>query len=188
MKVLVIDNYDSFVYNLVQYLTELGCQVVVRKNGEIELNEAALFQKILISPGPGLPSEAGKVMEIIEQLAPSKSILGVCLGHQAIGELFGAELSQLQKVNHGVASLAQIVDKDEKLFEGLPSRIEVGLYHSWTVSKHNFPNQLKITSIDSYGNVLSLCHKNYDVRGVQFHPESVMTTYGKQIMKNWIKS
>lgn len=187
-QILVIDNYDSFVYNLVHYLEEFDCEVTVKRNDEIELEEAERFDKILLSPGPGIPNEAGKMMEIIQKFAPTKSIFGVCLGQQAIGEVFGGKLDNLDQVYHGVATYSIVKTPDEILFKNVPSHFEIGRYHSWVVSKNNFPDELEITSVDENGQIMSLRHRTYDVRGVQFHPESILTPYGKKIIENWVNS
>ncbi len=187
MNVLVIDNYDSFVYNLVHYLEELGCTVTVVRNDRFVMEMVSDFDKILLSPGPGIPDEAGLLKEVIANYAPEKSILGVCLGQQAIGEVFGGVIENLEEVYHGVATTAKITAEDEVLFQGLPGEIEIGRYHSWVVSHNNFPDVLEITSVDENGQIMSLRHKEYDVRGVQFHPESVLTPHGKAIIKNWIE-
>lgn len=186
-KILVIDNYDSFVYNLVHYLEEFDCEVTVRRNDQIELSEVKSFDKILLSPGPGIPSEAGKMMEIIREFASSKSILGVCLGQQAIGEVFGGKLENLDDVFHGVATFSIVKVSDEPLFQNIPTHFEIGRYHSWVVSRENFPDELEITSVDENGQIMALRHRNYDVRGVQFHPESILTPNGKKIIENWVK-
>jgi anthranilate synthase component 2 len=188
MKILVIDNYDSFVYNLVHYLEELDCEVTVKRNDQFSLEEVELYDKILLSPGPGIPDEAGMLKEVIRRYAPSKSILGVCLGQQAIGEVFGGKLENLSHVFHGVATQANILVADEPLFQSLDDQIEIGRYHSWVVSKENLPEVLEITSEDENGQIMSLRHRTYDVRGVQFHPESVLTPKGKQIIQNWVTS
>lgn len=185
-KVLVIDNYDSFVYNLVHYLEEFGCEVTVKRNDEVELNEVEAFDKILLSPGPGIPSEAGKMMTIIEKFAPTKSIFGVCLGQQAIGEAFGGKLENLEKVYHGVAAFAISNVDDEPLFRFVPKYFEVGRYHSWVVSNEDFPGVLEITSVDDNGQIMSLRHREFDVKGVQFHPESILTPQGKRMIQNWV--
>ncbi|MBL7560423.1 aminodeoxychorismate/anthranilate synthase component II [Olleya sp. YSTF-M6] len=187
MKVLVIDNYDSFTYNLVHYLEDLNCEVTVKRNDKLTLDEVDAFQKIVLSPGPGIPDEAGLLKQIIKTYAPTKSILGVCLGQQAIGEVFGGSLINLQHVYHGIATDVNITVDDEVLFKNMDKTIEVGRYHSWVVDA-NLPDQLEATSFDSNGQVMSLRHKVYDVRGVQYHPESVLTPNGKQILKNWINS
>lgn len=188
MKILVIDNYDSFVYNLVHYLEELDCEVIVKRNDQFHLEEAAAFDKILLSPGPGIPDEAGLLKSLIKAYAGKKSILGVCLGQQAIGEVFGGQLTNLAKVFHGVATKASIIVNDEPLFKGFPSEIEIGRYHSWVVSHEQFPEVLEITSVDDNNQIMSLRHREFDLRGVQFHPESVLTPLGKQMIKNWIES
>ena len=185
-KIVVIDNYDSFTYNLVHYLEDLNCEVTVFRNDEFYIDELKPFDKILLSPGPGIPDEAGLLKEVIKTYAPTKSILGVCLGQQAIGEVFGGSLLNLEKVYHGVATKVSITVPDEVLFNGLEQEIEVGRYHSWVVSKEDFPEVLEITSIDGNGEVMSLRHKTYDVRGVQYHPESVLTPDGKKILQNWV--
>ena len=185
-NIVIIDNYDSFTYNLVHYLDDLNCSVSVFRNDEFELDELEKFDKILLSPGPGLPSEAGLLKEVIVKYATTKSILGICLGQQAIGEVFGGSLINLSKVYHGIASKVQIIVRDEPLFNGLENEIEVGRYHSWVISKENFPPDLEITSIDENGEVMSIRHKTYDIKGLQYHPESVLTPQGKKILENWI--
>lgn len=184
--ILVIDNYDSFTYNLVHYLEDLDCEVTVYRNDEFELTEVEKFDKILLSPGPGVPDEAGLLKQVIEKYAPTKSILGVCLGQQAIGEVFGGQLTNLEKVYHGVATNVQLTNPDEVLFRDLPQEFEVGRYHSWVVANEDFPSDLEITSVDANGQIMSLKHKTYDVRGVQYHPESVLTPLGKKILENWV--
>lgn len=186
-KILVIDNYDSFTYNLVHYLEDLDCEVTVYRNDEFELDEIAHFDKILLSPGPGIPDEAGLLKQVIQQYGPTKSIFGVCLGQQAIGEVYGGTLSNLDKVYHGVATKVTKAVNDELLFEGLENEFEVGRYHSWVVDA-NLPDCLEATSFDENGQLMSLRHKTYDVRGVQFHPESVLTPNGKEMLENWVKS
>lgn len=185
ITVLVIDNYDSFVYNLVHYLEELDCEVTVRRNDEISLEEIAQYDKILLSPGPGIPEEAGLLKAIVKEYAPLKSILGVCLGQQAIGEVFGGRLINLESVYHGVATKVTKSVIDENLFHGIEDEFEVGRYHSWVVER-NLPECLEATSHDENGQVMSLRHREYDVRGVQFHPESVLTPDGKKMIRNWI--
>ena len=187
MKIIVIDNYDSFTYNLVHYLEDLNAEVTVYRNDEFELSELEKFDKILLSPGPGIPDEAGLLKQVIQKYAPTKSILGICLGLQAIGEVFGGTLSNLDKVYHGVATNVKTVVDDEILFEGLGKEFEVGRYHSWVVDA-SLPDVLEATSYDENGQVMSLRHKKYDVRGVQFHPESVLTPNGKKMLENWVKS
>lgn len=184
-KVLVIDNYDSFVYNLVHFLEELGCIVSVKRNDQINIEEIKEYDKILLSPGPGIPDEAGLLKKIITEYAPSKSILGVCLGQQAIGEVFGAKLINLEQPYHGVATNITQNKKDEVLFNGLTKKIIVGRYHSWVVDD-DLPECLEATSYDEQGNIMSLQHKEFDVRGVQFHPESILTPDGKKMLENWI--
>lgn len=186
-KVLVIDNYDSFTYNLVHYLEDLNCKVSAKRNDKLTLDEVKPFDKLVLSPGPGIPDEAGLLKSIIEAYAKTKSILGVCLGQQAIAEVFGGTLINLTHVYHGVSTPISIVVDDEPLFKGLGKNIEVGRYHSWVVNS-NLPEVLEATSFDDNGQVMSLRHKIYDVKGVQFHPESVLTPQGKQILKNWLES
>ena len=187
MKILLFDNYDSFTYNLLHILKELGADVEVHRNDKISLEEIERFDKILLSPGPGIPEEAGILLPLIRRYAPTKSILGVCLGEQAIGEAFGATLINLTDVHHGVCSDIRIVAKDP-IFEGLEPGIRVGRYHSWAVSKENFPDCLEITAVDTEeGQIMGLRHREYNVRGIQFHPESVLTPKGKTIIENWLK-
>ncbi|MGK0427614.1 MAG: anthranilate synthase component 2 [Ulvibacter sp.] len=188
MKILVIDNYDSFVYNLVHYLEELDCEVTVIRNDRFHIDEVEEYDKILLSPGPGIPDEAGLLKEVIKKYATSKSMLGVCLGQQAIGEVFGGSIENLSEVFHGVATKAIITVDDEPLFKGLEKEIEVGRYHSWVVSKKGFPNVLEVTAVDESDQIMALRHRTLDIRGVQFHPESVLTPQGKQIIKNWIEN
>jgi len=186
-KILVIDNYDSFTYNLVHYLEDLDCEVTVYRNDEFEMEDIAHFDKILLSPGPGIPEEAGLLKQVIQHYGTTKSIFGVCLGQQAIGEVYGGTLSNLDKVYHGVATNVTKAVDDELLFEGLENEFEVGRYHSWVVDA-NLPDCLEATSFDENGQVMSLRHKTYDVRGVQFHPESVLTPNGKRMLENWVKA
>ena len=183
----MIDNYDSFTYNLVHYLEDLDCNVTVVRNDKLALDDVEPFDKIVLSPGPGIPDEAGLLKPIIERFAPTKSILGVCLGQQAIGEVFGGSLINLEEVYHGVSTKVTITVSDEPLFKGLEKEIEVGRYHSWVVHP-DLPEVLEATSFDENGQVMSLRHKVYDVKGVQYHPESVLTPHGKLILKNWINS
>ncbi len=185
-KVLVIDNYDSFVYNLVHYLEELDCNVVVKRNDQFHIEDCEGFDKILLSPGPGIPEEAGLLKKVITTYASSKSILGVCLGQQAIGEVFGGTLHNLDKVFHGVATQVNIIQEDTILFKGLENKIEVGRYHSWVVASEDFPPSLEITALDDQGQIMALRHREYDIRAVQFHPESVLTPDGKTMIKNWV--
>ena len=186
-NIVVIDNYDSFTYNLVHYLEDLGCNVTVFRNDQLSIDKLESFDKILLSPGPGIPDEAGLLKDIIKEYANKKPILGVCLGQQAIGEVFGGKLVNLNQVFHGVATKIKISVEDEELFKNMPKEIEVGRYHSWVVHKV-LPNSLEATSFDENGEVMSLRHKEYNVKGVQFHPESVLTTNGKSILKNWLNS
>lgn len=187
-QVLIIDNYDSFTYNLVHYLEDLNCKVTVFRNDEIELDDIKPFDKIVLSPGPGLPKDAGILKEIIKEFAPTKSILGVCLGQQAIAEVFGGSLINLEKVHHGFASTITILENSNRLFTHLPSTIEVGRYHSWVVNPSDLPESLIVTAIDQDNQIMALQHQTYDVCAVQFHPESILTPLGKTILINWIKA
>ena len=187
MKIMVLDNYDSFTYNLVHLLKELtGEQVDVHRNDEISLDNVGKYDKIVISPGPGVPDEAGITKQLIGHFAPSKSILGVCLGCQAIAEVFGGNLINLDRVFHGVKTEILVMDKTDRLFRDIPARFDAGRYHSWIVSEKNLPSDLRITARDNDGMIMALTHSTYDVKGVQFHPESVLTGYGKQILLNWL--
>ncbi len=186
-KILVIDNYDSFTYNLVHYLQDLDCEVVVKRNDKITLDAVDQFHKILLSPGPGIPDEAGLLKPIIKRYAANKSILGVCLGQQAIGEVFGGSLENLSRVYHGVSTKIKLINSDEILYRNIPETFEVGRYHSWVVSK-NLPAALIATAIDENGEIMSLKHREYDVRAVQYHPESILTEHGREILKNWIEA
>ncbi len=191
MKILVFDNYDSFTYNLV-HLIEMLTQVKVDvyRNDQIALEKIKVYDKIVLSPGPGIPSEAGLLIPLIKEYASSKSILGVCLGHQAIGEAFGAQLINLDKVYHGIATPIQILKKtssvNKSVFDQLPDEIIVGRYHSWIVSDENFPVDLEVTARDENGFIMAMQHKNYDIQGMQFHPESVLTPEGEKLMRNWL--
>ena len=185
-KVFVIDNYDSFTYNLVHYLEELGCEVTVKRNDQFELDELEEYPLLLLSPGPGIPDESGLLKAAIKRYAPIKKILGICLGQQAIGEVFGASLTNLDKVYHGVATPVKIIQEDV-LFKNLPTVFDIGRYHSWVVETP-LPEELIATSVDEEGQLMSLRHKTYDVRAVQYHPESVLTPHGKTILDNWINS
>jgi len=187
MKLAVIDNYDSFTFNLVHYFEDLGASVTVFRNDEFDLKELDAFDKIVLSPGPGLPNEAGLLKEVIQTYATSKSILGICLGLQAIGEVFGGTLINLEKVYHGVATKIKIIEEDS-IFKNIPDQIEVGRYHSWVISNDNFPPNLIITSVDENKQIMSVKHSLFDVRGVQFHPESILTPFGKKILKNWLSN
>jgi len=188
MKIVVIDNYDSFVYNLVHYLEAFNCEVTVVRNDQFALESLEQYDKILLSPGPGIPDEAGLLKDVIKTYAGKKPIFGVCLGQQAIGEVFGGTLTNLEKVFHGVATQAAILNKNEPLFKDLGNEIEIGRYHSWVVSLENFPSVLEITATDENGQIMALRHREFDICGVQFHPESVLTPKGKQIIKNWIEN
>jgi len=185
-KIVVIDNYDSFTYNLVHYLEDLNCQVTVFRNDEFELEDLQAFDKILLSPGPGIPDEAGLLKNVVRTYYKSKPILGVCLGLQAIAEVFGGSLINLEKVYHGVATKIDVLVEDEKLFDGLEKSFDVGRYHSWVANPEEFPLDLEITSLDINGQIMSLRHREFDVKAVQFHPESVLTPNGKKILENWI--
>lgn len=186
--VLVIDNYDSFTYNLVHLINEVGYEAEVWRNDKFELADVEKYDKILLSPGPGIPEEAGLLLDVIKTYASTKSIFGVCLGQQAIAEVFGGTLLNLGRPMHGVATPVTVVDGDEFLFWECPQTINVGRYHSWVVSKENFPSCLKITARDHKNEIMALRHETLDVRGVQFHPESVLTEFGKQMMENWLTS
>ena len=187
--ILIIDNYDSFTYNLVQYFEEItGERPIVKRNDEITLEEVGAYDKIVLSPGPGLPKESGILCDVIKTYASTKSILGVCLGLQAIGEVFGGELENLEEVYHGMATPVEILVKSEPIFEGMPEMIEVGRYHSWVVSNKNIPAELEITAVDKNGQIMAMTHREYDVRGVQFHPESIMTKEGMKMLENWVKN
>ena len=192
MKIVIIDNYDSFTYNLAHLIKELGAEVTVYRNDEPEVQalidnaDNIEFDKIVLSPGPGIPSEAGLLLDVIRTFAGKKPMLGVCLGHQAIGEVFGGQLTNLSDVFHGVATEGTQFGNDP-IFAGLPKRIVMGRYHSWVVSKDGFPSCLEITAESDEGQVMALRHKEYDIHGIQFHPESVLTTEGKTIIDNWLK-
>ena len=190
MKILVLDNYDSFTFNLVQILRELtGEPVAVFRNDKISLEAVEAYDKILLSPGPGLPEESGILLDLIKQYGPTKSILGICLGEQAIGEAFGAKLENLSHVFHGVSSQCLLTAVKSPVLQGLPSTFTIGRYHSWVVSKTSFPaDQLDITAEDENGYIMGLQHRTYDVQGVQFHPESVLTPEGRKIIANWLKA
>ncbi|MFL5742038.1 MAG: anthranilate synthase component II [Flavisolibacter sp.] len=206
MKILVFDNYDSFTYNLVHLVQKItGGKVDVFRNDQLPMEKVREYDKIILSPGPGIPKEAGQLLPLIREYASSKSILGVCLGHQAIGEAFGGTLLNLTTVYHGVATKIMNSQKEQKngkplkknsaldlhvspLFKGLPAEIEVGRYHSWIVSEEGFPEELEITARDEQGYIMGLQHRKYDVQGVQFHPESVLTPDGETILRNWLKN
>lgn len=182
----MIDNYDSFTYNLVHLVRELGAEITVVRNDQFRLEELEQYDKIMLSPGPGIPSESGLLLDVIREYAGKKPILGICLGEQAIGEAFGGTLTNIGEVVHGVATPCTITVRDY-IYEGLPERIEIGRYHSWVVDTKDFPECLEVTSVSDEGYVMSLRHKTLDVRGVQFHPESVLTPDGKRIIKNWLQ-
>ena len=186
MRIAVIDNYDSFTYNLVHLVKSLGVEVDVFRNDQFRLSSLEPYDKLLLSPGPGIPGEAGLLLEVIKTYAPRKSILGICLGHQAIGEVFGGRLVRLRQVYHGVATPCEQM-MDEPLFADLPRHFEVGRYHSWVVSREDFPDCLQVTALSSDGQVMALRHKQYDVCGLQFHPESVLTPLGETILSDWIR-
>jgi anthranilate synthase component 2 len=194
-RLLVLDNYDSFTYNLVHLAKEiLGETVDVYRNDAITLEEVAAYDRILLSPGPGIPEEAGILLPLIKTFAPIKSLFGVCLGHQAIGEVFGGSLTNLDKVYHGVATHIELcpdlgfsVNRND-WFMGSQNKLEVGRYHSWIVSRQNFPSELEATALDEQGMIMALRHRSYDVQGVQFHPESVLTPNGKKMLENWLLS
>lgn len=188
MKVLLFDNYDSFTYNLLHILNELGATVEVRRNDQIRLEEVRQYDKILLSPGPGIPEEAGILLPLIKEYAPTKSILGVCLGEQAIGQAFGARLINLKEVYHGIASPIQVTVPDP-IFAGMGETFTAGRYHSWVVDPEDFPSCLEVIAQDVEGRqIMGLRHKIYDVKGIQFHPESVLTPQGNQIIRNWLKA
>jgi len=187
-NILIIDNYDSFTYNLVHLVNELGLQCEVWRNDQFAVADVDAYSHIILSPGPGIPSEAGLLLDVIEKYAPTKSMFGVCLGQQAIAEVFGGKLYNLPQPMHGIATPIKVTDAREALFAGLPNNFKVGRYHSWVVEKE-LPETLVTTAIDEEdGSVMALRHKEYNVRGVQFHPESVLTEYGKEIMQNWLKA
>ena len=185
MKTVIIDNYDSFTYNLSHLVKELGAEVSVVRNDRFNLDDIDAFDKIILSPGPGIPSEAGLLLDVIRRYAGKKPILGVCLGHQAIGEAFGAKLENLSEVFHGVATPCHIIAEDP-LFKGIAPDFEVGRYHSWVVSKENFPDCLEITAVSDEGQVMALRHRTMEIHGIQFHPESVLTPEGRIIIQNFL--
>lgn len=186
MKTVIIDNYDSFTYNLAHLVKELGAEVSVVRNDQFRLSELKPFDKIILSPGPGIPTEAGLLMDVIDAYAPVKPILGVCLGHQAIGEYFGGKLTNLSQVFHGIASTISITAPDY-IYKELPAQVQVGRYHSWVVDNEGLPDCLEVTCVSEEGQIMSLRHKQYDVRGIQYHPESVLTPEGRKIIANWLK-
>ena len=186
MKIVIIDNYDSFTYNLSHLLKELGADVTVLRNDCFELKDLEEFDKIVLSPGPGIPEEAGLLLDVIKEYSGKKPILGVCLGEQAIGEVFGGKLVNLSTVYHGIQSPVDIT-VDDYIFDGLGKEIPVGRYHSWVVDNDGFPDDLEVTAVSKEGCIMALRHRKYDVRGIQFHPESVLTPDGKQMIRNWIE-
>jgi anthranilate synthase component 2 len=188
MKVLVLDNYDSFTYNLVHIIRELGFAVDIFRNDKISVVDVGNYDKILLSPGPGIPDEAGIMKDVIRTYGPVKSILGVCLGHQGIAEVYGATLFNLPTVLHGITSEVQVINRGDKLFAGLPPVFNGTHYHSWAVVPESMPSDLEVTAVNGEGLIMAMTHRRYDVRGVQFHPESVMTLEGKKIMENWLCS
>ena len=184
-KIVIIDNYDSFTYNLSHLVKELGAEVTVVRNDQFELSDLEPYDKIILSPGPGIPSEAGLLLDVIRTYAGKKPILGVCLGHQAIGEAFGGRLENLSDVFHGVATPCHIV-VDDPIFSGINRDITIGRYHSWVVSKDSFPDCLEVTAVSDEGQIMALRHRELNVRGIQFHPESVLTPDGKKMLQNWL--
>jgi anthranilate synthase component 2 len=186
-EVLLIDNFDSFTYNLVHYLEELDCKVTVVRNDDLDIDLINTFQKIIISPGSGIPNEAGELMNLLTTIYKTKKILGICLGHQALGEIFGANLTNLNSVYHGVSTKVKVLDKNDLLFKNIPDFFNVGRYHSWIIDSKNLPNDLIITSKDENDQIMSFRHFKYPVFGIQFHPESILTEHGKQILSNWLK-
>lgn len=189
IKLLVVDNYDSFTFNLVQIIEQSGLsEFLVKKSDRIDINSVGQFDKIIFSPGPGIPSDNPIMGEIVKKYSSTKSILGICLGFQAIAETYGGKLINMNYVTHGIKKEISITDPTEYLFKGLPEKLHVGLYHSWEVSPENFPDELLITSVSEDNIIMSLSHKTFDVRGVQFHPESIMTLFGKEIINNWLSN
>ncbi|HHZ64923.1 MAG TPA: aminodeoxychorismate/anthranilate synthase component II [Flavobacteriales bacterium] len=188
MKILVIDNYDSFTYNLVHILESIGnVQVSVVRNDQIEIDQVAAYDKVMISPGPGLPEDAGIIEQVIKQYANSKSILGVCLGHQAIIQAFGGKLVNLNRVFHGVATDVTVSEPADHIFNGIPETFKAGRYHSWIADKDSLPDEIDVIATTEDGVIMGVKHKSHDVRGIQFHPESILTEYGRQIMNNWVQ-
>ena len=185
MKIVIIDNYDSFTYNLSHLVKELGAEVTVVRNDQFRLEELEQYSKIILSPGPGIPSEAGLLLDVIRTYAGKKPILGVCLGHQAIGEVFGAKLENLSDVFHGVATPCHIV-ADDPIFSGIPRDITIGRYHSWVVSREDLPDCLEVTAESDEGQIMALRHRELNIRGIQFHPESILTPDGKKMLQNWM--
>jgi anthranilate synthase component II len=188
MKILVLDNYDSFTYNLVHIIRELGFAMDIVRNDKISVEDVKQYDKILLSPGPGIPDEAGIMKDVVREYSPTKSILGICLGHQGIGEVFGASLFNIPKVLHGVTSTTEVTDEDEYLFKNIPAKFQSTHYHSWAVRADSIPDELQVTALNNEGLVMGLRHKKYDVKGLQFHPESVMTPEGPKMIKNWLEN
>lgn len=187
-EILLLDNYDSFTFNLVHYFEDLNCKVTVIRNDEFELDEIKKYDIIVLSPGPGIPSESGLLLDVIKTYSSSKKILGICLGQQAIAEVFGAKLQNLNTVYHGVSSVIDVVVADETLYNNLPNTLEVGRYHSWVINPDTLPEELEVTSFSKNGEIMSIRHKYFDVKAVQFHPESILTPHGKTILANWLKN
>jgi anthranilate synthase component 2 len=188
MKILVLDNYDSFTYNLVHILRALGHQPDIFRNDKIDLDQVKNYDKILLSPGPGIPDEAGIMKQVVKTYSPSKSILGICLGHQGIAEVFGAKLYNIPDVLHGVTSKSLVIDRSEIIFNSVPGEFQSTHYHSWAVLPESIPSDLKVTSTNEEGLVMAISHVKYDVKGLQFHPESVMTPEGPKMIENWLRS
>lgn len=188
MKILVLDNYDSFTYNLVHLIRENGYAVDIFRNDKISLEEVARYDKILLSPGPGVPDEAGIMKQVVREYGPTKSILGICLGHQGIAEVYDATLYNIPKVLHGVTSLTEIMDQDEYLFNDVPIKFQATHYHSWAVLPESITSELKVTAVNDEGMIMGLRHRTLDVKGLQFHPESIMTPEGPKMIKNWLKN
>lgn len=185
-KILVVDNYDSFTFNLVHLLQECGMDCTVIRNDKFKIEDVEAYDKILLSPGPGIPEEAGLLMEVIRTYGARKSILGICLGQQAIAEVYGGKLFNLSRPVHGTATPLKVLKQEEVLFSGLPLRFTIGRYHSWAVAQEEFPDVLEITAVDEEGVIMALSHKTYDVKGLQFHPESVLSEHGKKMIANWL--
>src|SRR5687767_15135875 len=188
MKILVLDNYDSFTYNLVHIIRALGYPLDIFRNDKIAVEDVNKYDKILLSPGPGVPDEAGIMKQVIDRYGPTKSILGVCLGHQGIGEVYGASLFNIPKVLHGVTSVVEVKDDHEYIFKGVSRKFQATHYHSWAVVPESMNGPLRVTAVNDEGLVMGLRHEQYDVRGVQFHPESIMTPEGPKIIENWLKN
>lgn len=186
MKILLLDNYDSFTYNLVHLIRSLGKTVDVIRNDKITLEGVKAYDKIVLSPGPGIPDEAGIMKAVVKEYGPTKSILGVCLGHQGIAEVYGATLFNMPDVRHGVTCSLEVIDEEDILYRGVQGAFPVAQYHSWAVQAGSVPKDLKVTAVNETGLIMSIAHRQYDVRGVQYHPESILTSYGKEIMSNWL--